>query len=102
AAADYFDDIDDGGSDGGSSAPPQSSSPTVVEEYKTPERSCQVYGNAAGMGYYCVSSGEKSSKSLRERFGGQKLQRCRYGDVPEVLEPSRAEHERHAGEDGQF
>lgn len=102
ATADYFDDIGDGGSDGGSSAPPQSGSPTVVEEYKTPDRSCQVYGNAAGMGYYCVSSGGKSSKSLRERFGGQKLQRCRYGDVPDVLEPSRAEHERHAGEDGQF
>lgn len=102
AAAGFTDDSSDGGSDKGGSGTSESSSPTVVEEYKTSDRSCQVYGNAAGMGYYCVSSGAKSSKSLRERFGGQKLQRCRYSDVPDVLEPSRAEHERHAGEDGQF
>lgn len=72
----------------------QSSSATEVEQYTSPPSapsepaiSCSVYANGAGMGSYCVSAGGDSSlKTLRERFGNQTLQRCRYRPVPAGIE----------------
>lgn len=55
---------------------------TKTESYNTPSRSCSVYANGAGMGSYCVTAGGATAESLRERFGDQKLQRCRYSEIP--------------------
>lgn len=85
--------------DGGTAPPPSgsdssSSSATQVEQYSSPPSaptepaiSCSVYANGAGMGSYCVSAGDDSSlKTLRERFGNQSLQRCRYRPIPQGIE----------------
>ncbi len=42
-----------------------------------------MYANATGMGAYCVSPGSRESTTLRERFGGQAFQQCRYSAIPE-------------------
>ena len=71
---------------GGSPEPPPddgvSSTPTRVERVTTPARTCSVYANGGGMGSYCVSLGGGDAETLRERFGGQPLQRCRYSEIP--------------------
>ncbi|WP_456696067.1 hypothetical protein [Aeromicrobium sp. P5_D10] len=69
---------DGGGSDDGGTL----SSGTTQETYQSPAKSCSVYANGSGMGMYCVSVGGGTSKTLRERFGDQKLQRCRYDEIP--------------------
>jgi hypothetical protein len=83
-------------------APTVQSSPTVYEQYTTPPSAsttpsrppvtCTVYANGAGMGSYCTSTGgDGVLKTLRERFGGQSLQRCRYSPLPEgIPEPFNA------------
>ena len=48
--------------------------------------SCSVYANGGGMGMYCVTLGGGTSKTLRERFGDQKFQQCRYSDLPKTVE----------------
>ena len=73
--------------DGGGSAPPPKddgvqSSPQRERQYTTPKRSCTVYASGAGMGSYCTTIGGGDAKTLRERFGDQKLQLCRYRDIP--------------------
>lgn len=74
---------DDGGSgDGGGGGNGDLTSGTKTESYNTPSRSCSVYANGAGMGSYCVTAGGGTAESLRERFGDQKLQRCRYSEIP--------------------
>lgn len=81
-----------------SGTPVVESSPTQTAEYDPPQPapsspsepapppvSCTVYANGTGMGSYCrqIGAGGGTSKTLRERFGGQSLQRCRYEQVPE-------------------
>ncbi len=83
-----------GGASGPSGSDSSSSSATQVEQYNSvpstpaePAVSCSVYANGAGMGSYCVTVGGTSEvKSLRERFPGQTLQRCRYRPVPAGIE----------------
>lgn len=58
------------------------SDPTVYAPLVTARRSCTVYANGTGMGSHCVRLGGGTTTTLRERFGGQKLQRCRYSPVP--------------------
>ncbi|MGJ9414311.1 hypothetical protein ACHAAC_16535 [Aeromicrobium sp. CF4.19] len=48
----------------------------------TPKRVCSVYASGAGMGSYCVSGAGGDVETLRERFGSQTFQRCRYGEIP--------------------
>lgn len=61
-----------------------SSAPSSGSEGQT----CSVYANGTGMGSYCVSlGGGDALKTLRERFGGQKFQQCRYSDLPPGVEP---------------
>lgn len=80
--------------DGPAEEPPPPSNfsdDTRVEQVTTPQRSCSVYANGAGFGSYCVSGGAGTAQTLRERFGSQKLQRCRYSDIPPgVQEPFNA------------
>lgn len=59
---------------------------TRQERYQTPAKSCSVYANGAGMGMSCVSLGGGESKTLRERFGDQKLQQCRYSEIPPSIQ----------------
>ncbi len=49
--------------------------------------SCSVYANGGGMGMYCVTLGGGTLKTLRERFGNQKFQQCRYSPLPDTVEP---------------
>jgi hypothetical protein len=74
--------------DGSTSSAPSSgtqSSPTQYASYSTPAMSCSVYANGAGMGSYCVSGDSGTVQTLRERFGKQTFQRCRYSEVPKSL-----------------
>jgi hypothetical protein len=74
-------------------APTTQSSPTQYASYSSPSSSpsvpavtCTVYANGGGMGSYCTSAGgDGVLKSLRERFGSQGLQRCRYSPLPEGI-----------------
>lgn len=76
------------GGDSGSSG--QVSDGTRSQQYSTPRRSCSVYANGGTMGSYCVTPGE-ATKTLRERFGDQKLQLCRYAPIPAgIPEPYNA------------
>lgn len=71
------------------------SSPTETESYdyapppepaapSPPPVSCSVYANGTGMGSYCRQVGAAGNvQTLRERFGGQTLDRCRYDPVPD-------------------
>ncbi|MFI5429984.1 hypothetical protein [Aeromicrobium sp. UC242_57] len=59
---------DDGGGDSG-----KLSDGTQKANYQTPTKSCSLYANGAGMGMYCVTPGQGTSKTLRERYGSQKL-----------------------------
>lgn len=91
------------GCSGGAPSPapsesPQSSSPTVTEQTyvppsapspsepsapTSPPMACSVYANGGGMGSYCVTLGASGIvQTLRERFGNQTLQRCRYSEPP--------------------
>jgi hypothetical protein len=75
-----------------------SSSPTRRAVHVAPRRVCSVYANAVGMGARCVALGQgrDERRTLRERFGGQAFQRCRYSAVPPGfrvppnLDPDRA------------
>ncbi|HET9499911.1 MAG TPA: hypothetical protein VFO98_06595 [Marmoricola sp.] len=68
---------------------------TVTASYNPPPRpaapalSCSVYANGAGMGSACARPGPHGGgvvlQSLRERFGGQELQRCRYSEIPDGI-----------------
>jgi hypothetical protein len=64
-----------------------SSSGNVDAQINTGGSSCSVYANGGGMGMYCVTLGGGTLKTLRERFGDQKLQQCRYSDLPPTVEP---------------
>lgn len=71
---------DDSSESSGTQSENYSSTPSSSAE---PAVSCSVYANGGGMGSYCVSVGGTGDiKSLRERFPGQTLQRCRYRPVP--------------------
>ncbi|KQY55773.1 hypothetical protein ASD11_14800 [Aeromicrobium sp. Root495] len=74
---------DDSSSNG---TPAVHSDPTVYAPLVTARRSCAVYANGTGMGSHCVRLGGGTSQTLRERFGGQRLQRCRYSAVPPGIE----------------
>ncbi|WP_374999723.1 hypothetical protein [Aeromicrobium sp. CTD01-1L150] len=67
--------------------PARFSDGTQRESITTPKRSCSVYANGSGMGSFCVTLGGGGvSQTLRERFAGQDLQRCRYGEIPGSIE----------------
>ena len=55
--------------------------------------SCSVYANGAGMGSYCVSGDSGTVQTLRERFGKQTFQRCRYSAVPKTLPTPYDDHD---------
>jgi len=61
------------------------SSGNVKGQLNTPTKSCSVYANGGGMGMHCVTVGG-DAKTLRERFGDQKLQMCRYSEIPPTIE----------------
>lgn len=97
AFACYAGDCDDGPPETGSS-PVVESSPTESADYSPPVPepsspvapapppvSCSVYANGTGMGSYCreVGADGGASETLRQRFGGQSLQRCRFEAVPD-------------------
>lgn len=69
------DDTDVGTSDG-----------TKQARYNSGAQSCSVYANGAGMGMYCVGLGGGTLKTLRERYGKQKLQECRYSEIPSTIQ----------------
>ncbi|MET0819741.1 MAG: hypothetical protein ABWY58_02160 [Aeromicrobium sp.] len=73
-------------SGGGGGDVPDLSDGTKQARYQTPAQSCSVYANGGGMGMSCVSIGGGESKTLRERYGDQKLQRCRYSDIPPAIQ----------------
>lgn len=79
---------------GGESSPPPKddgvqSSPQQQKTYTTPKRTCTVYASGAGMGSYCSTFGGGDAQTLRERFGDQKLQLCRYRDIPSNIPKPR-------------
>lgn len=87
AAADGDCVIGQTGCTGNPTVPPadngSSSSGTQIERVSTPVRTCSVYANGAGMGSFCLTlGGGNRQQTLRERFGGQELQRCRYSEIP--------------------
>jgi hypothetical protein len=59
---------------------------TKQASYQTPTKSCRVYANGGGMGMSCVTIDGSAAKSLRERYGDQKLQRCRYSEIPSSIQ----------------
>ncbi|MEJ7634968.1 hypothetical protein [Aeromicrobium sp.] len=59
---------------------------TQQETYTAPTKSCSVYANGGGMGMYCVSLLGGDTKTLRERFGKQNLQTCRYSEIPKAIQ----------------
>lgn len=59
---------------------------TQQASYNSPTKSCSVYANGGGMGMSCVSVDGSDTKSLRERYGDQKLQRCRYSEIPPTIQ----------------
>ncbi len=71
-----------GSGGGGSSSPVENSSGTRSTNYTSTTKTCSVYANGNGMGSYCISLGGGTVQTLRERFGGQEFQQCRYSDVP--------------------
>lgn len=73
----------------------QKSSGNDSANFNTSNKSCSVYANGGGMGMYCTRLGVGNAKSLRERFGDQKLQQCRYSELPSSIErPYNANPER--------
>jgi len=66
--------------------PPDLSDGTKQKNYTTPTKSCSVYANGGGMGMSCVTLGGGDVKTLRERYGDQKLQRCRYSEIPPAIQ----------------
>ncbi|MEH3032838.1 MAG: hypothetical protein PGN07_02070 [Aeromicrobium erythreum] len=71
-----------GGSGGSGGSSGTQSSGTTSASYNSGTTSCRVYANGAGMGSYCIRPGGSAVKTLRERFGNQKLQLCRYRPIP--------------------
>lgn len=65
---------------GSGQAPCDTSTETQYGNYGT----CSVYANGGGMGSYCLSGGA-ALQTLRERFGNQVLQRCRWTEIPPGL-----------------
>jgi hypothetical protein len=59
---------------------------TQQASYSSPTKSCSVYANGGGMGMSCVSLAGVDTKSLRERYGDQKLQLCRYSEIPPAIQ----------------
>jgi hypothetical protein len=60
---------------------------TQQANYTAPTKSCSVYANGGGMGMSCVTiGGSGASKTLREKYGDQKLQRCRYSEIPPSIQ----------------
>jgi hypothetical protein len=76
----------DSGGDGPSGDTNTLSDGTKQATYQAPTKSCSVYANGAGMGMSCVRLGGGDVKTLRERFGNQKLQRCRYSEIPPAIQ----------------
>lgn len=64
----------------------QLSSRNQNAEITTDTTSCSVYANGGGMGMYCTTYGGGATKSLREKYGDQKLQQCRYSELPPTVE----------------
>lgn len=75
------------GGDGGGDAGGDQSSGNTTDQINTGSSSCSVYANGGGMGMYCVTLGGGDAKTLRERFGNQKLQQCRYSELPPTVQP---------------
>jgi hypothetical protein len=73
--ADVHDDGDD----------PDVSDGNTDGQITTDTTSCSVYANGGGMGMYCTTFGGGNAKTLRERFGDQKLQQCRYSELPPTV-----------------
>lgn len=71
----------------GDSGVPRSSGTTTATYTSLPGQggNCLVYGNGAGMGSFCIPTGGGKALSLRERFGGQTLQKCRYSPLPDGI-----------------
>ncbi|VXC43201.1 hypothetical protein [Aeromicrobium sp. 9AM] len=80
-------DCDSGDTDNGGNGGDDTSSGNKNAAINTGGSSCSVYANGGGMGMYCVTLGGGNLKTLRERFGDQKLQQCRYSDLPKTVEP---------------
>jgi hypothetical protein len=70
-----------GGGGGGGDGTDLQSSGNKTAQLTTPQSTCSVYANGGGMGMYCTGVGG-DAKTLRERFGKQKLQVCRYSEIP--------------------
>ncbi len=77
---------DDDGGNGGAGGD-DTSSGNKNAAISTGGSSCSVYANGGGMGMYCVTLGGGNLKTLRERFGDQTLQQCRYSELPKSVEP---------------
>jgi len=66
---------------------PDLSDGTKQAHYDAPAKSCSVYANGGGMGMSCVSvGGDGDVQTLRERYGNQKLQQCRYSEIPPAIQ----------------
>lgn len=76
---------DTGGGDGGGDGDSFSDG-TKNASLNSGTKSCSVYANGAGMGMYCVHPGAGNAKTLRERYGNQRLQRCRYSELPRSIQ----------------
>lgn len=74
-----------GGGGGGGGAGDIYSSAIQQADLNTSKRSCSVFANGGGMGMYCVTVDGSPSKTLRERYGRQKLQLCRYSEIPDAI-----------------
>lgn len=84
-----------GGSDGADDDSEDKSSGNDSANFNTSNKSCSVYANGGGMGMYCTALGASNAKTLRERFGDQTLQSCRYSELPDSIErPYNANPER--------
>jgi len=59
---------------------------TEVDDIRTDTTSCSVYANGTGMGMYCNTFGAGDAKTLREKYGDQKFQQCRYSELPPTVE----------------
>jgi len=64
---------------------PDLSTRTQVDDFKTDTTSCSVYANGTGMGMYCNTFGGGDAKTLREKYGDQKFQQCRYRELPPTV-----------------
>jgi hypothetical protein len=82
-----IEDCDTDTTDNGGNGGDDKSSGNESAQVNTGGSSCSVYANGGGMGMYCVTLGGGNAKTLRERFGDQKFQQCRYSPLPDTVEP---------------